>query len=345
MKILHIIFALDSGGGAEEMLVDITNEQVKTGNKIGILVINDIVNDELVSKLDNKISIFRVNRKETSKNPIDILKLNYFISKFRPDVIHSHNSSIIKLIFYPLAKNVLTVHDINVDSKYFSRYDKLFAISEAVKEDIIKKGDYNVYVVINGIKIEDIKSKNIQSKVLQNILQVSRMYSDKKGQDILLKAVAILIHNYKLDLKLDFIGEGPSLQEMKELALNLRIEDRVNFLGFRYRDYVYNNLCEYDLYVQASRFEGFGLTVAEAMAAKVPVLVSDIDGPMEIIDNGKYGNFFKVGDVEDCANQILHIYNNYSDVCQKVDDAYKRVEDNYSIIKTASAYIEEYLIM
>jgi len=133
-----------------------------------------------------------------------------------------------------------------------------------------------------------------------------------------------------------------SLHEMKELAINLRIEDRVNFLGLRYRDYVYNNLCEYDLYLQPSRFEGFGLTVAEAMAAKVPVLVSDIDGPIEIIDNGKYGNYFKVGDVEDCANQILHIYNNYSDVCQKIESAYKRVVDNYSITQTAKRYIEEY---
>lgn len=341
MRILHVIFSFKLGG-AETMLIDIVNEQIKTDNRIGLLIINDMVDDELIFKLDKNITVYRVNRKEGSQNPVDIFKLNQFIFKFIPNVIHIHNSSIIKLIFYPFAKKYLTVHAMNIDSKYFSKYNKLFAISEAVKEDIIKKGDYNVYVVINGINIEDIKSKNIQSKVPQKILQVSRMDSDKKGQDILLKAVAILIHNFKLDLTLDFIGDGPSLQEMKELAKELNIEEKVNFLGLKYRDYVYNNLCNYDLFVQPSRFEGFGLTVAEAMVAKVPVLVSNIDGPMEIIDKGKYGSSFKVGDIEDCANQILYIYNNYSAVCQKIESAYKRAKENYSIIQTARRYIEEY---
>ncbi len=43
------------------------------------------------------------------------------------------------------------------------------------------------------------------------------------------------------------------------------------------------------------------------MLAKIPVLVSNIEGPLEIIENGKYGFYFKSGDVEDLTHKILKI--------------------------------------
>ena len=57
--------------------------------------------------------------------------------------------------------------------------------------------------------------------------------------------------------------------------------------GFKSREYVYENLCQYDLYVQPSIFEGFGLTLAEAIAAEVPVITSDLEGPVEVIAGGQ----------------------------------------------------------
>ena len=54
------------------------------------------------------------------------------------------------------------------------------------------------------------------------------------------------------------------------------------FLVKQTQDYVAAHLTDYDLFVQPSRWEGFGLTVAEAMAAGVPVLVSEGQGPAEV---------------------------------------------------------------
>lgn len=69
----------------------------------------------------------------------------------------------------------------------------------------------------------------------------------------------------------------------------MHLEDHVIFEGLKEQAWIYENLCRYDLFIQPSRYEGFGLTVAEAISAKVPVLVSNIEGPLEIIDGGRLG--------------------------------------------------------
>ena len=100
----------------------------------------------------------------------------------------------------------------------------------------------------------------------------------------------------------------------------------------------------YQMLVQPSIFEGFGLTVVEGMAAKIPVLVSDIDGPMEIIDNGQYGFHFKNGDIDDCAKKIDLLLNEYkSEECKnKINDAFSHANENFNIIKTAKNYLDNY---
>ena len=67
------------------------------------------------------------------------------------------------------------------------------------------------------------------------------------------------------------------------------------------------HLTDYDLFVQPSRWEGFGLTVAEAMAAGVPVLVSEGQGPAEVTQGSRYGWLFANGDADDLQRQIVFI--------------------------------------
>ena len=96
------------------------------------------------------------------------------------------------------------------------------------------------------------------------------------------------------------------------------------------------------MFVQPSRFEGFGLTVAEAMAAKTPVLVSSGDGPEEVVDHGRYGYLFDKGNHVDLAKKLEDIINNGYDA-NMVDCAYQRVLDLYNIKVTARNYINQYI--
>ncbi len=175
------------------------------------------------------------------------------------------------------------------------------------------------------------------------VVQVARLEYDKKGQDLLIEAVSMLRKRGVNGISVDFIGEGGMQNELEQMAKSKEVDDVVHFVGVLDRDELYRKLKNYDLMCHPSRYEGFGLVVAEGMAAGLPVLVPDQDGPYDIIQYGKYGYSFKKGDVMSLANALQDIYENYEErAALTVDAAYNHVLNNYSIQRMVEQYIEEY---
>lgn len=124
----------------------------------------------------------------------------------------------------------------------------------------------------------------------------------------------------------------------------LNLTTYVSFLGLRDREYIYSHLKDYDLLVQPSLFEGFGLTIIEAMAAGIEVLVSDIDGPLEIIEKIGHGQKFKSGNADDCALKIYEIYSksNIMDSHIQLELQREACKKLFDIEITAKNYLDEY---
>lgn len=342
MRIAHIHWSLGTGG-IETMLPDIANEQAKT-NEVALIIINDWVEPSILAKVNQEmVKVVLINRHEGSKNPWPIIKLNLFLMKFRPDVIHTHAYREINLVFYPFGKRVRTIHNTYNVSDEYPKYDSLISISKAVYEFTQKQG-FDSVVADNGIPVSRIAHTKVVPFADDNFhfIQVSRLDLEQKGQDILLNALGVLKNNDGFtNFKMHFVGNGESEDMLKSMVQNLHLENEVVFEGLKDQSWVYQNLCNYDLFIQPSRYEGFGLTVAEAIAAKVPVLVSNIEGPLEIIDGGRLGMSFENKMVKDCAEKIKQfILNGRND--KQVEDAYQYVKSHYDVSVTAQKYLEVY---
>lgn len=342
MKIVHFIFSLQTGG-SETMLIDLVNEQVKS-SQVYLLILNNQINKDLISTINKTVKLYLINRPEGSRNPFFIAKLNFILWKLNPDVVHCHSYNAIRLLKLTRLNIVYTAHTTGIPVNSLLNYKKIFAISQAVKRDLLKRGaTFDIAVVHNGINCKLIKPKENNSGSIFRIIQIGRLDHQVKGQHILLKAIQILIHEKNIsNIKVDFIGQGSLYDYLKKLTIEYKIIDNVNFLGLKSRDYIYTHLQEYNLLVQPSLIEGFGLTIAEAMAAKVPVLVSNIDGPMEIIGNGKYGSFFVTENAEDCAGEIFKIMTNYKQIQDQTVLAYNHCIQNFSMQVTARFYVNCY---
>jgi len=108
-----------------------------------------------------------------------------------------------------------------------------------------------------------------------------------KGVDVILQALAQL----PKDVVLVVIGAGPRLPSLVGLARRLGVEDRVRFCSAVSDEDLPHYLALGDVFVFPSqnRLEGFGLVVAEAMAAGLPVVVADMPGVREVIEPGREG--------------------------------------------------------
>lgn len=342
MRIVHCIFSL-TVGGAETLLVDILNEQVKTDD-VTLVIVNDKYDSSLLATIDNRVRIIKYDRKEGSF-PVGIfVRLNLGLRSMSPDIIHVHDHKLLGLIRGLDAKIVFTVHHLELKSEYLRKGISIIAISDAVRDDIHKSYPQmtDVTVIPNGINIESIKQRVARPQTTPfRIVNVARLTHQIKGQHILIEAVRKL-KDMAYDVRADFIGDGKSLGFLKELADSLAVNGNMRFLGSRSREYIYANLADYDLMCHPSLNEGFGLTVVEGMAAMLPVVVSDEGGPYEIIGSGKRGGYFANGDAESCAASIREIIDNYSRALEVTGAARKYVVDNYSLEAMVKRYLEVY---
>lgn len=344
MRILHLVPGLMTGG-QETMLINIANEQAFE-HEVFVMIINDDYQDNLIKLFDKRVNILFIHRPRSSKNPAYFAKMNWMIWKCHPDIIHSHYEKIIRFIIPMGYKFVYTIHDTTINAKDLERNKNTVAISNSVRIDVEARTSLSPKVIYNGIKTENIKYRKGILPYDRNkpfrIVQVSRLAHMKKGQHILIEALSILQDKGYTNISLDFIGDGDSRDFLQKLAKERNVVN-VNFLGNKSVEYINEHLCEYNLFVQASLFEGFGLTVAEAIAAKLPVIVSRNDGPLEIIGEGKYGLAFENGSAEDCAEKIEEIINtDKSELQKRVDEAWDFVNSNFNVKMTAKNYIKFY---
>ena len=347
MKILHITFSL-LNAGKENMLVDIANEQFKSGNELGILVINNNVEQSIRGRIDNNVTLYELKRTRASKSIIPIVKLIIILRlKFKADIIHVHDPVIGRLVrLFCKTKIVLTIHNTNMEIRPMYGFSRIFAISKAVKQDIESRSNLKCTVIYNGIKTQDIRVKeSINTPNNYQIIHVKRLDYKAKGQDLLVRAFDILVNKHgRKNLKLHFVGEGSSKEYIQQMIIEFKLNDQIVLLGNKSREWVYENLRNYDLFVHPSRIEGFGLTVTEAMVAKVPVISSNVEGPAEILEYGKYGLMFENNSYEDLAFQIEHSIKMYEkgEMAALTELAYSHCLANFNIVRTAKDYCVSY---
>jgi N-acetyl-alpha-D-glucosaminyl L-malate synthase BshA len=103
--------------------------------------------------------------------------------------------------------------------------------------------------------------------------------------------------------RLLLIGDGPDRSTAEYLARELGVFDRIHFLGKQ--DNVNELLPLADLMLMPSEMESFGLAALEAMACRVPAIATRVGGVSELIDDGRNGLLFEVGDVASMSEAAI----------------------------------------
>ncbi len=178
----------------------------------------------------------------------------------------------------------------------------------------------NTQVVNHSILVEQYKKKS-EKHVNHHRYVFLGVLSKRKNISLILEW---LKNNLDAELSMCFIGNG----ECKNDVIAAKIHDtRIDYISWIEKDQIKVELCNYDFLILPSKEEPFGIVLLEALAAGVISIVSNSDGPTEIIQDEETGFIFDLGDE----------YNNFDAVMKKSlfldEDKYKLMVKN-CIIKS-----------
>ena len=201
------------------------------------------------------------------------------------------------LLYYPVERLVSRYTDILIT---INRED-----FERAKTFKAKKVVYIPGIGVNTEKFGNVnvnrESKREQLEIPENavvLLSIGEMIK-RKNQETALRAVAQLNN---VDYVYLICGEGPLENYLKELTKELKIDDRVRFLGFR-RDIP--EICvASDLFIFPSYQEGLPVSVMEAMSSGLPIICSSIRGNTDLIQDGEGGFLHQPEDVAKVTKRL-----------------------------------------
>ena len=178
--------------------------------------------------------------------------------------------------YYSQVKHIVMVSD--------SAYEEFSAVYPCFKNKMLVIRDMLEASFINKMAKE--KQEIEFAKDIPIILTVARLNKPQKGYDITLEACRILKER-GVRFKWYAIGRGDYRSEMEEYIAKHHLEDNFVFLGTTSNPYPYIKNCT--LYVQTSRHEGFGLSIAEARILNRPVVTTEFDAVWAQMVQGENG--------------------------------------------------------
>lgn len=213
--------------------------------------------------------------------------------------------------------------------------DWLHATADSEKENLLKLGYNNkIDVIANGIEVENIEMKKCWERK-KEILFLSRVHV-KKGIEFLLEAVAALKDSMKgYNVRIAGEGDAEYIQTLKDKAVNLGIDDMVDFCGGVYGDRKWELFRNADLFVLPTYSENFGIVVAEALACGTPVITTK-GTPWEELETYNCGWWTEIG-----TNGTIEALKNFLSLpVEQLETMGKNgrrlVEEKYSTIKIAN---------
>lgn len=287
-------------GGAERVVLDLCCELKKRSHEAAVVSLKNLCPDDLMVQAFQKENIDIFSLGLDKKHPFRVFKLKKLIESLNPDCVSAHlfHPNILTRIFLRKRnfKLVNTIHIMEiresekwrfiVDRLTFKMADIHTAVSQAAAD--FQAGKLQVpaeefTVIRNGIKIPR-KLTDTEKNALHEkwgvkecdiILGCVGRLNHQKGFDILLgmqSEISRVFANKKIGLV--FIGDGPERENLQKLAANPPENMKITFAGYSAEAAL--ECGAFDLFLMPSRFEGFGLTLAEASAHEIPAVIQNI---------------------------------------------------------------------
>lgn len=287
IKVVHLL-ASDRFSGAENVAITIINKMIERN-----------INSIYVSK-DGPIRE-RLKKEDILFEPIhklSIKEVKRICNKYKPDIIHAHDftASVIVALTKVKCKKISHLHHnadwikkLNIKSLAYLissiRFNKIILVSESILNEYVfsKLIESKAKILGNPIDCTNIhikSKKNITDKDKFDVIFVGRL-EEEKNPIRFIEIVKEVTQRSKI--KVGMVGDGKLRDYCNSKIKEFNLTECIKLYGFV--DNPYPIIKNSKILCMTSRWEGFGLVAVEALALGVPVVVTNVGGLLEIVDN------------------------------------------------------------
>ncbi|TFH63646.1 glycosyltransferase [Peribacillus frigoritolerans] len=277
----------------------VSSKRNETGSKIN----RDFIIDDNLSFGKSPLKLIRAINKIhrlVKKNNINIIHAN---STFSGLLIYIYSFFNRRITFIYTPHGYYSLKSMNKFKKKFIRFveKKINNVShnvihvsnseenEAIKHQIVSKEKSKV--IFNGVEDPDIDiKKNLKDTF--KIVNLARVDDQKNPFEFI--EIAKQIIDAGVNVEFIWAGNGEFLEEARKKVKEYNMEKKIRFIGFS--DQKNDLLSQADLYFSTSYYEGLPFSVVEAMSYKIPLILSDIVGHSDLVDQEKNGILFELKD-------------------------------------------------
>jgi glycosyltransferase involved in cell wall biosynthesis len=303
-------------------------------------------------KLDTEILVSRVKF-----SPIAIFKIANLVREREIQIIHSHYNKATVLGYFasriagiplietnhlfppmPLSDRKLQLYA-KIGACFLRYAEKTVAVSNEIKGRLERRGvpGAKISVIKNGIDDEECEAAYLSKRIITRrelgikeaslIIGAVGRVTEQKGFEYLLQAAKNILTTRK-NILFVVAGDGERKEEFINYTHACGIEKHFLFLGFR--SDILSILAAMDIFVMPSIHEGLPMALLEAMAMKVPVIVTPVGEIPEVIRDGVNGLLVQPRDAEALADKIIYLIENDSVRSRIKENAFQTVKKHHS---------------
>ena len=368
VRVLHIA---EAPGGVERYLVALLTKlkQNYSDEMEHILVCSDSFDSgkfaDIVSRVEHVADMHHPIRAGSDFR--SIMEVRRLISKYKPDIVYCHSSkagAIGRLANIGLknrqGKKNISVYNAHgwafnmkgADKKVIESYvliekmlapatDSIVCISEFEKNTALSHGicePGKLHVIYNGIDFDEESIERKRPKDMMDIPKdafvvgtVGRL-ATQKAPDIFVKAASVIKKRIP-EAFFVIVGDGLNRRDTEKLVKEYGLSDC--FLITGWVNDPFNYICNFDVAMLMSRWEGFGLVLPEYMLIRKPIVASNVDAIPEIIQDGVNGLLVEREDYYGAAEAVVRLHDDPALREYLVENEVKIVKDRFNVERTA----------
>ncbi len=315
-----------SVAGAEVQVLNLAAELKRRGWKVWVVSL--LPPEGLVDRLEEAgIEYLSLGMRRGVPDPRMLFRLAKVLRRWRPRVLHCHmvHANLmgrLARLLAPVPVLISTAHSINEGGRLRELFYRLTDpltdvtthISQAAADRYVEVGAVpvgRIRFIPNGLDLESFRPDPVLRREMRHRLQLGDSFiwlavgrfDEAKDYPTMLRAFAQVKEGEKVVLLL--VGGDGLEEQMRPLARELGIEQRIRFLGVR--DDVQALMKAADGYLMSSAWEGMPMALLEAAASGLPIVSTDVGGIREVVQQGVNGYLVEARDPDRLAEAIQRL--------------------------------------